>query len=128
MAESSGLSIDEAIKLGYNPEEEASLSKEEKLVLDAGEVDKTQKVIDQLNANGISDSSIIYLNHRLCKDVKQDLEYYDYCDGNQEFFRSHGDGTYEQYKPDWCEHAAIDLSLQFDEDDFVYVGIVSLID
>ena len=35
MAESSGLSIDEAIKLGYNPEEEASLSKEEKLVLDA---------------------------------------------------------------------------------------------
>lgn len=98
------------------------------IVLNAGDVDKTQKVIDQLNANGISDSSIIYLNHLLCKDVKQDLEYYDYCDGNQEFFRSHGDGTYEQYKPDWCEHAAIDLSLQFDEDDFVYVGIVSLID
>lgn len=59
------------------------------IVLNAGEVDKTQKVIDQLNANGISDSSIIYLNHLLCKDVKQDLEYYDYYDGNQEFFRAY---------------------------------------
>jgi len=35
LAETQGISLDEAIKLGYNPEEEASLSKEEKLVLDA---------------------------------------------------------------------------------------------
>ena len=35
MAETSGLTLEEAIKLGYNPEEEASLTKEEKLVLDA---------------------------------------------------------------------------------------------
>lgn len=35
MAETSGLTLEEAIKLGYNPEEEATLTKEEKLVLDA---------------------------------------------------------------------------------------------
>ncbi len=35
LIEEQGISLEEAIKLGYNPEEEASLSKEEKLILDA---------------------------------------------------------------------------------------------
>ena len=90
----------------------------------------SEVLMQTVEENGFTKNDIIYVDNIL-KCYTQDTYVYD-CDGDRDYFESHGDGTYSYSYTDrisllgliHSDKRAQDLCIPYDDDKYIYVGII----